>query len=166
MTGVVRSRIERAFFRLFGWLPDRVGRFGIGVFKSSWVVGAAAVVTAPDGRIMLVRHSYKVGWYTPGGFLNRREQAADAVVREVREEVGLPIVVVGEPAVLLRTNERVVEIIFRTRPADGVDPQTASPRSPEITEVGWFDPSEVDDLSSVTRSLLDALVRAESSRVD
>ena len=81
------------------------------MFKSSWVVGAAAVVTAPDGRIMLVRHSYKVGWYTPGGFLNRREQAADAVVREVREEVGLPIVVVGEPAVLLRTNERVVEIM-------------------------------------------------------
>jgi ADP-ribose pyrophosphatase YjhB (NUDIX family) len=163
MTGAVVSRLERGFFRVFAWLPERVGRFGIGLFKSSWVVGAAAVVTAPDGRIMLVRHSYKVGWYTPGGFLNRGEEAADAVVREVREEVGLPIVVVGEPAVLLRTQERVVEMIFRAKVADGADPATASPKSAEITQVGWFDPDRVEELSSVTRRLLDALTRSESS---
>jgi ADP-ribose pyrophosphatase YjhB (NUDIX family) len=41
------------------------------------------------GRVLLVRQSYMKGWRLPGGGANRGEPAANAVLRELREEVGL-----------------------------------------------------------------------------
>src|SRR5690606_29722830 len=88
----------RWFLRLFGTLPEAV-RYRIArVIKPKYTVGTIPFVFRDDGRVLLVRHSYKTGWATPGGFVNRREVAADAAVREVREEVGLAVRVVGEPA--------------------------------------------------------------------
>ena len=36
--------------------------------------------------MLLVRHTYTPGWHFPGGAVDRRETAADAAVRELREE--------------------------------------------------------------------------------
>ena len=41
-----------------------------------------------DGQIVLVRHSYKPGWYFPGGGVKRKETVEMAGRREAREEVG------------------------------------------------------------------------------
>lgn len=51
--------------------------------------GVAALVCDADGRVLLVRHSYNPGWQLPGGGVGRGEPPADAVMRELREEVGL-----------------------------------------------------------------------------
>ena len=51
-------------------------------------VGAAAIVEQA-GRVVLVRHSYKSGWLLPGGAVERGEPPADAVIRELQEEIGL-----------------------------------------------------------------------------
>jgi 8-oxo-dGTP pyrophosphatase MutT (NUDIX family) len=51
-------------------------------------VGAVAIVEQA-GRIVLVRHSYKSGWLFPGGAVERGEPPADAVIRELQEEIGL-----------------------------------------------------------------------------
>jgi 8-oxo-dGTP pyrophosphatase MutT (NUDIX family) len=51
-------------------------------------VGAVAIVEQ-DGRIVLVRHSYKSGWMFPGGAVDRNEPPAEAVLRELGEEIGL-----------------------------------------------------------------------------
>ncbi|GAA0549279.1 8-oxo-dGTP pyrophosphatase MutT (NUDIX family) [Rhizomicrobium palustre] len=51
-------------------------------------IGAAAVVEQ-DGKVVLVRHSYKAGWLFPGGAVERNEPPADALLRELREEIGL-----------------------------------------------------------------------------
>lgn len=51
-------------------------------------VGASALVES-EGRIVLVRHSYTPGWRLPGGGVERHEPPATAVLRELREEIGL-----------------------------------------------------------------------------
>jgi ADP-ribose pyrophosphatase YjhB (NUDIX family) len=53
--------------------------------------GAHALVEDEHGRILLARHTYtyRHGWLLPGGGAGRGEAASDAVIRELREEVGL-----------------------------------------------------------------------------
>jgi 8-oxo-dGTP pyrophosphatase MutT (NUDIX family) len=52
-------------------------------------LGVRTAVFGPDGTVLLVRHSYTPGWHFPGGGVGRWETAADAAVRELREEAGL-----------------------------------------------------------------------------
>jgi 8-oxo-dGTP pyrophosphatase MutT (NUDIX family) len=51
--------------------------------------GVAGVVVDGQGRVLLVRHSYKTGWALPGGGVDRGEPPEQAVLRELAEEVGL-----------------------------------------------------------------------------
>ncbi len=46
------------------------------------------VMLIRDGQVALVRHSYKPGWYFPGGGVKRKENVETAVRREAMEEVG------------------------------------------------------------------------------
>jgi 8-oxo-dGTP pyrophosphatase MutT (NUDIX family) len=51
-----------------------------------------AAIRSPDGKVLLVRHSYGSGaWMLPGGLVRRREPFASAARREVREELGIDI---------------------------------------------------------------------------
>ncbi len=52
-------------------------------------LGVAALVLDDAGRVLLVRHSYNPGWRLPGGGVGRGEPPADAILRELGEEVGL-----------------------------------------------------------------------------
>lgn len=50
--------------------------------------GALALVEQGN-KILLVRHSYAPGWRLPGGGVKRGEPPEEAVLRELREEIGL-----------------------------------------------------------------------------
>jgi 8-oxo-dGTP pyrophosphatase MutT (NUDIX family) len=52
-------------------------------------LGAVALVLDGEGRVLLVRHSYNPGWRLPGGGVGRGEPPNRAVLRELKEEVGL-----------------------------------------------------------------------------
>jgi 8-oxo-dGTP pyrophosphatase MutT (NUDIX family) len=66
-----------------------------GVMKLGWFVrrprtfGAHAVALTPQGRIILVKLRYAPGWRVPGGGRAPDEDPRDAVLRELREEIGL-----------------------------------------------------------------------------
>ncbi len=54
-------------------------------------LGARACVVDPDGRILLVKHSYLPGWQFPGGGVEWGETAEAAAFREVKEETGVEV---------------------------------------------------------------------------
>jgi 8-oxo-dGTP diphosphatase len=59
---------------------------------------ASAVVLDDSDQVLLVHHN-KVGhWLYPGGHIERNEDPAQAVLREVREETGVEAVTIGEPS--------------------------------------------------------------------
>jgi 8-oxo-dGTP pyrophosphatase MutT (NUDIX family) len=51
--------------------------------------GAHALAFTPEGRIVLVKLRYAPGWRLPGGGRAPDENPAEAVLRELREEIGM-----------------------------------------------------------------------------
>ena len=54
-----------------------------------------AIVLNAQNQILLVKHTYQPHWYIPGGGVKKRESAKSAVLRELKEEVGISVI--GEP---------------------------------------------------------------------
>jgi len=63
--------------------------------KAWWMVrrprtfGAHALALTPAGKVILVKLRYAPGWRLPGGGRAEDEDPADAVIRELREEIGM-----------------------------------------------------------------------------
>jgi ADP-ribose pyrophosphatase YjhB (NUDIX family)/diadenosine tetraphosphate (Ap4A) HIT family hydrolase len=54
-------------------------------------IGAGAVITDPEGRVLLVKPTYKDKWEIPGGVVEPGEAPAHACERECREELGINV---------------------------------------------------------------------------
>ena len=52
-------------------------------------VGAHALALTPQRRLILVKLRYAPGWRIPGGGRHPNEELQDAVLRELREEIGM-----------------------------------------------------------------------------
>ncbi len=76
-------------------MPGKVIRFfqhvraGLRGLAAPVSLGARAIALDSAGRVLLVRHTYVGGWHLPGGGVDRGETSAEAIERELREEVGL-----------------------------------------------------------------------------
>ncbi len=156
-------RLHLFALRVFRHLPVRARRRVVRTLAPSFTVGAICVIERSDGAVLLVHQSYRNSWGIPGGLLKRGESAEDAARREVLEEVGLRIELVGEPAVVVEPTPHRVDVVYRARPADGEDPELAEPRSPEIVDAAWFSPDAFPDLQAETSAALIALARSARS---
>ena len=101
-------------------------------------MGVRAACFDEAGRVFLVRHSYVPGWLMPGGGIERNETAAQALIKELREEGNL---VPGDPPELMhvfhnpRTSRRDHVLFYRCRNVVQTAPKR---RDYEILEGGFF----------------------------
>lgn len=73
----------------FGVNAFQALRRGVWFFSRPRTRGVHAVPLAPDGKIVLVTLSYAKGWRLPGGGRKSGEDPKEAILRELREEIGL-----------------------------------------------------------------------------
>ena len=116
---------------------------------------SAAVITDAAGRVLVVRKHGTSVFMQPGGKPEPGESAAEALARELHEEVGLVV----DPADLVplgtfesdaanEAGHRVVAEAFRTT----AEPDDLSARA-EIAELRWITPADVATMALAPLSL-------------
>jgi 8-oxo-dGTP pyrophosphatase MutT (NUDIX family) len=83
MAGLPNKALRVAFTALhrllkLGWFIRRPRTFG-----------AHALAFTPERKVILVKLRYAAGWRLPGGGRREHEDPHDAVLRELREEIGM-----------------------------------------------------------------------------
>lgn len=153
----MRTRVHRLALLAFRRLPTAARRRIVRWLSPAYTVGAICLIERSDGRVLLVRQVYRQSWGIPGGLLERGEDPAAAARREVLEETGLVVDLVGEPAVVVDPVPQRVDVVFNARPVG--DDAKAIPSSPEIALVEWFPSDELPDLQLEATQALVALAR-------
>jgi len=91
-------------------------------------VAAGVLVHDEEGRLLMVRPTYKDGWDIPGGYVEPDESPAQAAEREVAEELGLH-----------RRPGRLLVVDWAPHPAEG-------DKLLFVFDGGTLTPTEVDGL--------------------
>ncbi len=133
----LKRRLIRTVFTFLNGLRLAV-RNGMG--RNS--AGVHAVPVTADGKVVLVKLTYAPGWRVPGGGLGKGEAAEDAILRELREEIGLLSHGAIEPL-----EERQPGAVPNDQPAYFVvrDVVYRARRSLEVDEVREFDPGRLPE---------------------
>lgn len=155
---------QRALLLVWRRIPRLLRRWIVRVAAPSFTVGAACVIERDDGSILLVKLVYREAWGLPGGLIKRNEAIATCARREVAEEIGLDVELVSEPAVVVDGPPQRVDVVFRARPAAGVDAASAHAKSVEIREVRWFPAHELPVLQHEAVTALMALASSALGR--
>lgn len=107
-------------------------------------VGAGVVLVDSDGRVLLVEPAYKPGWEVPGGLVEPGEAPRTAARREVREELGLDVVVGRLVVVDWRPpGRRPDDGLMLLYACEGVDTGRIVLQQSELRSWRWCDPDEV-----------------------
>lgn len=133
-------------------------------------VGVVAVVLDGSGSVLVAGHRFRAArWALPGGWVHRHEDPAETIRRELLEELGASVDVIGVVATESHGTAREtgrgpsgLTIAFACRPVPG-GPEPA-PRSAEITAAAWMSPSEAAlDLTAFEQEAIAAALRLPAS---
>jgi 8-oxo-dGTP diphosphatase len=118
--------------------------------QARFTVGAVGLVFNERGEVLLVEHVFhpKAPWGLPGGWVNRHEDPEVAVVREIREELGMVV----EPLKVVHIQSKYrghLDTAFLCHMTTGV-----SALSFELLSHGWFAPENLPDLHAFDREAI------------
>lgn len=110
-------------------------------------VAAGLFVTEPNGRVLLLRTSYKDEWEIPGGLAEAGEGPVDTVRREVTEELGIEmpvgdLLLLGSAPATTRRPD-MLALIFDGGVQDVALPASLTLPDGEILEADWADARQV-----------------------
>lgn len=118
---------------------------------------SAFVINPVDRKILLVHHSGFNRWVQPGGHIDNDETPEETVVREVYEETGVRIKLLGNrfpreddfirPLGIQKnrgtSGDLHIDIIYAAVPLSLDDIE----EDEEVDKFGWFSREELDDLN-------------------
>ncbi|MFL5731950.1 MAG: NUDIX domain-containing protein [Chloroflexia bacterium] len=142
-------------------LPKRVRTGIIWLLNPKFTVGVVGLVRDEEGRVLLLRHTYRPGrpWGLPGGGLRPGESLEDCIRREVQEEAHMKVQVDRLLSGAAHFDRRLVDMIFACYPRPGESLDTFKP-SAEIAEARFFRVDEMpEDMSKSQRKLVLVAVR-------
>lgn len=127
-----------------------------------WTGGVRVIIFDEDNRVLMVRqkHPERCVWMVPGGMIEDGENAAQAAVREVREETGLEIELGSLIWHIEEVSERGQRFVnyFTARKAGGELTVGSDPELDEgsqvIDEVRFMTRDEVEKLDDLYPELL------------
>ncbi|MHB8627678.1 MAG: NUDIX hydrolase [Aggregatilineales bacterium] len=129
--------------------------------RQPWItVGALGAVFNADGQLLIVEHVFHpiCPWGLPGGWMERDEDPAQTIARELREETGLSVIV-EHPLLIRRAPELRdhLDIAFSCRAEPG--PITLSA---ELLDYRWIDPTDPPLLLTFHRQVVAAALMART----
>jgi ADP-ribose pyrophosphatase YjhB (NUDIX family) len=149
------GRPRRLALRVYRVLPRRLRILAVRIIAPGHTVGALCFLEREDGRVLVLCQYHRDGWTLPGGLLNRGEDPARAVVREVREETGLAVAVDLPFATLVAPGSRRVDVLFHV-PVTGEVPVRADG---EAMRAEWLALDEIGAVDEPTATSFAAFRR-------
>ncbi|MFI7588204.1 NUDIX hydrolase [Spongisporangium articulatum] len=151
-TGLRRQVVRRPYalaLSLYRRLPRFLRLFIIRMVAPGHTVGALALIEH-EGRLLMLAQRHRKGWTFPGGLINRGENAAEAVVREVAEETGLHVEVGLPFATVVDPGPRRVDILFWVSASSAPDVEAAG----EALRAAWVPVDDMGEVDIPTRHTL------------
>ena len=122
---------------------------------------SAFIINPYDKKILLVKHADYDKWLQPGGHIEPDETPEDAAVREVYEETGIKIKLLGErfpreddfirplgvQCNRKKDGNRFIDIIYAAVPNN---PNEELKINEESIEAGWFSRNELERMPVFT----------------
>jgi 8-oxo-dGTP diphosphatase len=112
----------------------------------TFLASASALITGPDGAVLLVKPNYRPHWNVPGGVLEADESPHAGCVRECAEELGLTLDIGGLLAIdwVPPTPERKAWFGFVFDGGTLPDGSGITLQESELDDFAFVPPSDVD----------------------
>jgi 8-oxo-dGTP diphosphatase len=128
--------------------------------NTHFLVGTVAVIRDDAGRVLVAKHTYRAGrpWGLLGGWVQRGEDPAATIVREVREETGLTVTV-GAPLAVRRESATHLTIVYAARLHSG-----AFRASGEVSEIHFLERgTPLEELRADHRAMIEEFAWSKTS---
>jgi ADP-ribose pyrophosphatase YjhB (NUDIX family) len=144
MTATTLTQRTSLFLRRFPWLFTIAHAFWR-LFQAKYSVGAVGVVFNEEDKVLLAKHAFhpKYPWALPGGWVDRNEDPAITVCREMLEELMLDVEVYS--ILLVETPyKNHLDLAYLCRALNEV-----GKLSYELLDYGWFGLDELPPMLDV-----------------
>lgn len=151
----IRRKAGTAALVGFRLLPGPLKRGAVRVGAPSYTAGAVCLLEH-DGAVLFLWQPHREGWSLPGGLMGKGEEPADAVRREVAEEIGLDIDPGDPVTVRVDPQRQGIDVVFRV-PLES-RPELAL--ATEARKAEWFTPEELAEADRDTFGIMAAIAAA------